>query len=100
MFYVPLEGAVDAIDDVSRLPQPVPFARVAHHHGLYAHVFQRDEKLFGFGDGNVAVVLAVHQHHRRRPNIAPRRSLQLLNLLAAHRSSNPPCLGDKIRTSM
>src|SRR5580693_8081496 len=33
-------------------------------------------------------------------SIAPRRSLKLLNPLPAHRSSNPPCPGQRTRTSM
>jgi hypothetical protein len=46
------------------------------------------------------LVSETHDHSWIERSIAPRGGLQLLDLLPAHRSSNPTCLGEKIRTSM
>jgi glutathione S-transferase len=48
----------------------------------------------------VSNLLAGFSSAQYRPSIAPRCGLKLLNLLPAHRSSNPTCLREKIRTSM
>src|SRR5437773_5784008 len=65
MFLVPRDAAVDEIDRVLRLADPVPLARVADHHRLDADVLQRDIKLFRLGDRHVVVVLSMHEHRRR-----------------------------------
>ena len=49
---------------------------------------------------NLLAGLSTAKSFLDRTQHCPRRSLKLLNLLPVHRSSNPTCLGDKIRTSM
>src|SRR5216684_1032763 len=65
VLFVPCDAAVDGIDVVFNLAQAVALARIAHENGLGAHVFQGNEELLGFGDGDIVVVFAMHQHRRR-----------------------------------
>jgi hypothetical protein len=48
----------------------------------------------------VAQLLSAAKSFLDRTQHCTEGSMKLLNLLPAHRSSNPTCLGDKVRTSM
>jgi hypothetical protein len=47
------------------LGETVSFARITKENRLDAYVFQGNEKLFRFRDGNIVVVLAVHDERWR-----------------------------------
>ena len=64
MFFVPGDGAVDGIDDVLDFAEAVAFAGVADENGFGSDVLEGDEKLLGFGDGDVVVVFAVQNQSR------------------------------------
>src|SRR5262249_59054746 len=71
------DTAVNAVGHVPDFPNPVTFPWVAYHYSLHADVFQGDVELLGFRDGNVAVVLTVHQK-RRRPDRADKTKWRAL----------------------
>src|SRR5579883_4035 len=64
VLFEPADGTVGPVHHVLGFADSVAFARIADHQGIHAHVLERDVILFGFGDGHVAVILAVHQQGR------------------------------------
>jgi hypothetical protein len=64
MLLVPGEGSIRRIDLMFDLGQAVSFARITKEYRLDAYVFESNEKLFRFRDGNVVVILAMDDESR------------------------------------
>jgi len=65
------------IDHMLRFPDAVALARVAHENRLGSYVFQRNKKLFRFGDRHIVVVFPVNKQCRcvRPGHMFQRRAL-------------------------
>src|SRR5215813_7385635 len=59
---IPGDAAIDAVHSMFGFPETMPFARIADHHSLDAHVPESHVELFSFCDRNVVVVFAMHEH--------------------------------------
>ena len=53
MLLVPGDAAVGGVDIVPHLADAVTFAGITHENGFHANILERDEELFGFGDGHI-----------------------------------------------
>ena len=65
MLFMPGDGSVHGVNLMPGLGEPVAFSRIADEHGFNPKVFERNEELFGFRDGDIVVVLPMQNERRR-----------------------------------
>ena len=58
MLFIPRDGPLNAVDDMRRFLQTVPFAGIQDHFGFHSHLLQGNVVFLYLGDGSRRIVRA------------------------------------------